>query len=90
MYILRGTQKRLRESNKCLFEQESRIKSYRTQHAMDDEIYCGRKLKNLFHFTLGYSSPQLSDIPISPPPSYDTVMKEVSCWQPWRHALLSS
>lgn len=27
--------------------------------------------------TIGYSSPQLSDIPISPPPSYEAVMKEV-------------
>lgn len=26
---------------------------------------------------VGYSSPQLSDIPLSPPPSYEAVMKEV-------------
>jgi hypothetical protein len=29
----------------------------------------------------GYSSPQLSDIPISPPPSYEAVMKEVRKWR---------
>jgi hypothetical protein len=30
------------------------------------------------YFYAGYSSPQLSEIPISPPPTYESVMKEVS------------